>query len=45
VLRGRVGKWIYSLVEYDLFYESLRAVKGKVVADFVIDHMVMVDDA
>jgi hypothetical protein len=40
VLQGRIGKWIYSLIEYDLLYESLRAVKGQVVADFIVDHMV-----
>jgi hypothetical protein len=40
VLRGRIGKWIYSLVEYDPHYESLRLVKGHVIADFVVDHMV-----
>jgi hypothetical protein len=28
ILSGRMGKWIYSLVEYDLFYEPLRAVRG-----------------
>jgi hypothetical protein len=43
VLRGRIRKWIYSLVEYDLHYESLQSVKGQVVADFVVDHMVSVD--
>jgi hypothetical protein len=40
MLRGRVGKWIYSLIEYDLLYESLRAIKGQVMADFIVDHMV-----
>jgi hypothetical protein len=43
VLWGRIRKLIYSLVEYDLHYESLQSVKGHVVADFVIDHMVSVD--
>jgi hypothetical protein len=40
MLRGRVGKWIYSMIEYDLLYESLRAIKGQVMADFIVDHMV-----
>jgi hypothetical protein len=31
---------MYYLIEYDLLYESLRVVKGQVVADFVVDHMV-----
>ena len=29
ILSGRIGKWAYALVEYDLAYESLRAVKAK----------------
>jgi hypothetical protein len=33
-----VGKWAYSLVEYDLIHEPLCAMKGQVVADFIIDH-------
>ena len=28
ILNGRIGKWAYALVEYDLAYESLRAVRG-----------------
>jgi ribonuclease HI len=30
--------------EYDSRYEPLWAVKGQVVADFIIDHMVVIDD-
>jgi hypothetical protein len=33
-----MGKWAYALVEYDLAYELLRSKKGKVVADFIVDH-------
>jgi hypothetical protein len=33
-----MGKWDYSLVEYELSYEPLKAVKGQVVADFIVDH-------
>jgi hypothetical protein len=39
ILSGRMWKWAYSLIEYDLKYEPLRATKGQVVADFVVDHM------
>jgi hypothetical protein len=28
ILSGRMGKWAYSLVEYELSYEPLQAVKG-----------------
>ena len=28
VLNGRVGKWIMALSEFDLRYESAKAVKG-----------------
>jgi ribonuclease HI len=40
ILSGRIGKWPYALVEYDLTYESLRAMRGQVVADFVVDHRI-----
>jgi hypothetical protein len=33
ILSGRIGKWDYALVEYDLAYEPLRSMKGQVVAD------------
>jgi hypothetical protein len=35
---GRIGKWAYALIKYDLAYESLKAMKGLVVADFIIEH-------
>jgi hypothetical protein len=28
IFSGRIGKWAYALVEYDLAYESLRLMKG-----------------
>jgi hypothetical protein len=36
ILGGQIGRWAYSLVEYDLMYEPLRAVKGQIVADFIV---------
>ena len=38
ILKGRVGKWILALFEFDLRYKSTKAVKGQVMADFVTRH-------
>jgi hypothetical protein len=40
ILSGRVGKWAYALVEYDLHCESLNSMKGQIVADFIVGHRV-----
>jgi hypothetical protein len=40
ILSGRIGKWAYALVEYDLAYEPLRSMKRQVVADFIVDHVI-----
>ena len=40
ILSGRIGKWAYALVKYDLACESLRAIKGQIVADFIIEHRI-----
>jgi hypothetical protein len=40
ILSGRMGKWAYSLVEYELDYEPLKAVKGQIVADFIANYSV-----
>ena len=38
IMSGRIGKWILALSELDLRYESAKAVKGQVMADFVTQH-------
>ena len=38
ILNGRVGKWILGLSEFDLKYESAKAVKGQIMTDFVTQH-------
>jgi hypothetical protein len=43
ILSGRIGKWAYALVEYDLAYEPLRSMKGQVVTDFIVHHAIEVD--
>jgi ribonuclease HI len=43
ILSGRVGKWAYALIEYDLIYESLSSMKGQVIVDFITDHRVNVE--
>ena len=40
ILSGRIGKWAYALVEYDLAYESLTSVKDQIVADFIVEHRI-----
>jgi hypothetical protein len=40
ILGGRMGKWAYALVEYDLAYEPLRLMRGQVVANFIVDHAI-----
>ena len=38
ILNGGMGKWILTLSEIDLKYESTKAVKGQIMADFVTQH-------
>ena len=40
ILSGRIGKWAYALVEYDLAYESLKSMNGQIVADFIVEHRI-----
>jgi hypothetical protein len=40
IMSGRIGKWAYALIEYDLAYEPLKSMKGQVVADFIIEHQI-----
>jgi hypothetical protein len=40
IMSGRVCKWAYALIEYDLAYEPLQSMKGLVVADFIVEHRI-----
>jgi len=38
ILNIRIGKWIFALSEFDLRYESAKAVKGQAIPDFITHH-------
>jgi hypothetical protein len=38
ILIGKIRKWAYALIEYDMTYESLKSMKGQAVADFIVGH-------
>ncbi|KAL1291506.1 hypothetical protein AAHE18_20G204700 [Arachis hypogaea] len=38
ILHGRLGKWMLALTEFSLHFVPARAVKGQVLADFLVDH-------
>jgi len=38
ILHSRVGKWALALSEFSLNYQPLKAIKGQIVADFIVDH-------
>ena len=40
ILSGRIGKWAYALIEYDLAYEPLKAMGGQIVVDFIVEHRI-----
>jgi hypothetical protein len=40
ILSGRVSKWAYALVKYDLHSEPLNSMKEQIVADFIVGHRV-----
>ena len=40
ILSGRIGKWAYALVEYDLACEPLKSMRGQIVADFIVEHRI-----
>ena len=40
ILSGRIGKWAYTLIEYDFAYEPLKSMRGQIVADFIVGHSI-----
>jgi len=43
IMSGRIDKWILALLDFDLRYESAKAVKGQILTDFVTQHFGVVD--
>jgi hypothetical protein len=39
ILNGRIGKWILALSEFELKFESAKAIKGQIIADFITEHL------
>jgi ribonuclease HI len=40
IMSGRIDKWAYALIEYDLAYDPLKSMRGQVVADFIVEHRI-----
>jgi hypothetical protein len=38
ILNGRIGKWILVLSVFELKFESAKAIKGQIIADFITEH-------
>lgn len=38
---SRIGKWALVLTEFSLTFKPLKAMKGQIVADFIVDHAVV----
>jgi hypothetical protein len=39
VLKGRLGKWMFTLSEFDIWYQHAKAVKGQVLADLIAERV------
>ena len=37
ILKGRLGKWMYALSEFDLRYQPAKPVKGQALADLITE--------
>ena len=38
MLQNRVGKWMLTLMKFSLHFVPAKAIKGQVLADFLVDH-------
>jgi hypothetical protein len=39
VLKGQLGKWMFTLLEFDIRYHPMKAVKGQALADLIIERI------
>jgi hypothetical protein len=39
VLKGRLGKWMFTLSEFDIRYQPAKAVKGQTLVDFIAERI------
>jgi hypothetical protein len=39
VLKGRLGKWMFTLSEFDIRYQPMKAVKGQALADLIAERI------
>jgi hypothetical protein len=39
VLKGRLGKWMFALSEFDIRYQPVKAVKGQALADLIAERI------
>jgi hypothetical protein len=39
VLKGRLGKWMFALSEFNIWYQPMKAVKGQALADLITERI------
>jgi hypothetical protein len=39
VLKGRLGKWMFTLLEFDIRYQPSKVVKGQALADLIVERI------
>jgi hypothetical protein len=42
VLKGRLGKWMFALLEFDIRYQPIKAVKGQALADLILKELILI---
>ncbi|XP_050888671.1 uncharacterized protein LOC127093810 [Lathyrus oleraceus] len=41
ILHSRIGKWALALTKFSLTFKPLKAMKGQIVADFIVDYVMV----